>query len=380
MTLRSLARAALAAALLPVPAAAQRLWKNTLYPYAYYSAVDGVWGAGHFSLYSPIGFVERPEANQASFAFDAAASTGGSYSLIADLEAPAYVDGWRLAVTVGAVRENRLGYYGVGNDAPYVKDSVTAGHPYFYRVSRSHQSARITLQRRVIGPLRLLAGGEIRKTDFRALPGGTQFGRDLASGAVDSTAVPFSDAVARGGLVLDTRDNELDPHSGVFVEGLYASGKGYTRTTASARAYLHPFEKLILAARLGGEKMGGSPPVAAEFTMESSEQPVVALGGYHTLRGYYDARFLGPGKLVAGAEARYALIFAPTLFELHLVAFYDAGRVFGPGESVRLTTSGLHSSGGAEIAARILRNAVLAAGVGAGSDGALFLFGTSWSY
>jgi hypothetical protein len=35
--------------------------------------------------------------------------------------------------------------------------------------------------------------------------------------------------------------------------------------------------------------------------------------------------------------------------ELKLVGFYDTGRVFGPGEAVRLTTVGLHRSGGAEV-------------------------------
>jgi len=63
-----------------------------------------------------------------------------------------------------------------------------------------------------------------------------------------------------------------------------------------------------------------------------------------------------------------------------VVAFYDAGRVFGPGEAVRLTTTDLHRSGGGEVALRLLRNSLLVMGYGHSSEGGQFLFGSSWSY
>ncbi len=323
------------------PLAGQRLWKDQLYPYAYASTVDGFWGAAHFSEYSPIGFAEQPEPNRAWLNVDAGASTQGSYFATLDAQAPAYWTGWRIGVTLSAGRENRLGYYGVGNRTTFAAESVTATAPYFYQVSRSHQSVRATLQRKIVGPLRLLAGASIDHTDFRALPGGSAYARDLAANAIDSTRVPFTDRTAR---------------------------------------YVHPFERLILAGRLAGETMTGTPPLAAELVMESSEQPFVAVGGYRSLRGYYDARFVGPGKLLGGLEARYGLLWAPTLFELNLVGFYDAGRVFGPGERVTVSGAGLHASGGVEVVARILRNGIIALGYGRGSDGGQLLFGTTWSY
>jgi outer membrane protein assembly factor BamA len=228
--------------------------------------------------------------------------------------------------------------------------------------------------------LRVLAGTQIQHTDFRPLPGRSVFARDLAAGAVDPSTVPFSDAAVRAGLVVDWRDNELDPHRGVLVEGLYASGKGYRRSTGAAQVYVHPTEKLIVAGRLTAEAMTGNPPVAMQMVMESSEQPFVAVGGYRSLRGYHDARFIGPGKLIGGVEVRYGLLWVPSLFELKLVAFYDAGRVFDAGEPVRLTTQGLHKGGGVELAARLLRNALVVVGWGKGSEGSQLLFGTTWSY
>jgi hypothetical protein len=54
--------------------------------------------------------------------------------------------------------------------------------------------------------------------------------------------------------------------------------------------------------------------------------------------------------------------------------------VFGPNEAVRLTRTGLHGSGGVEVALRLLRNSLVVMGYGRGSEGGQFLFGSSWSY
>ena len=352
---------------------AQRVWHRTLYPYALYSTGDGFWGAAHFGLYSPIGFAERPERNAADVGFDASGSTHGSYGFVADAQLPGLWTGWRVRLTASATRDNRLGFYGLGNDAAYEADSVTTDSPYFYQVRRTTQDARVTVQRKLIGPLRALAGAGIRHTEFRAPSGGSAFGEDSAYG-------PFSDRTVRAGLVFDSRDNELVPHSGLMVEALFASGSGYTRKTGSARVFVHPLKRLVLAARLAGETTGGNPPLAAQLEMESSELPFFAVGGYYSLRGYRNGRFIGPSKLVGGFEVRYAPVWAPTVVELQIVGFYDAGRVFGPGESLRVTTTDLHQSGGGEVAVRFLRNTLMVAGVGAGSEGAKFVFGTQWSY
>ncbi len=356
------------------------MWHGSFYPYAYYSTIDGLWGAAHYGMSSPIGFVERPEEDAAAFTVDAGASTEGSYRVVVDAQAPAYRDGWRLGATLTAARDNRLGFYGFGNDTPSTQDSVTATAPYFYRVSRTRAQARAVIQRRLVGPLRLLVGGAIERTDFRALPGSSIFRRSVAQGVVDPTTIPFVDRTVGVGVVLDTRDNELYPHSGTVLEGLFTNGRGYTRTTAAARVYVPVTPRFVLAGRVAGEKMGGSPPLAAQLTMESSEGAFVAVGGYQSLRGFSDARFVGTGKLLGGVEARYAVVRAPTVLEVMLGGFYDAGRVFGPGERFQLTTAGLHASWGGEVAVRFLRNSLLVLGVGAGSEGAQLLFATRWSY
>lgn len=299
---------------------------------------------------------------------------------IADAWAPAWWDGWRARLTLTAARDNRLGYYGIGNDTRYNPDSGTQVGPYFYRVSRTRFMARATVQRRLVGPVRLLAGVGVARTDFRALPGPSVFRTDVAAGAVDPARIPFTDKMARAGIVIDTRDNEVDPHSGMLIEALFAAGTGYTRTTGHARVHVRPTRRLVVAGRLGAEGTGGTPPVAALLEMEETERPFVAVGGYRSLRGYQESRFVGPGKLIGGLEARYEVLAVGDAVQVKLVAFYDAGRVFAPGEALRLTSTGLHRSGGGEVAVRVLRNALVAAGYGHGSDGGKALFGAGWSY
>jgi outer membrane protein assembly factor BamA len=354
-------------------------WVDHLYPFLYYSSIDGFWLAGHYDWSSPMGFADRPEPIFGRVGLDVGASTQGSYAFVVDAQAPAYWDGWRLGLTLSLTRANRLGYYGQGNNSTFDRDS-TAGRSYFYRVSRRTRGARLTIQRRVIGPLRLLVGGTFEHAEFRELPGVSVFQRDRLAGTIGSDDLPFNDAVVRAGIVFDTRDLEVDPHRGVFAEALVGSGRGYTRRTGAIHAYVHPLERLILAGRLGAEGMTGTPPVGAQLTMESSEGPIVAVGGVRSLRGYYDDRFLGPGKLVGGVEARYGVLWAPRLLEVKLFAFYDAGRVFGPGESVRLTRHGLHAAKGGGIAVTMLRNTLLIFELGRGSEGSQFTFSTSWSY
>lgn len=324
-------------------------------------------------------YIDRPEASFARVSLDAGASTQGSYAIILDAQAPAYWDGWRYGLTLSVTRANRLGYYGQGNDTPYDPDS-TEGHSYFYMVSRVNAGVRAQVQRRIAGPLRALVGGTFEHTDFRDLPGESIFDRDRTAGTITPEEDPFNDAVARVGLVLDSRDLENDPHKGVFAEALINWGKGYSRTTGGVRAFVHPINRLIIAGRLGAESMSGSPPLSAQMLMESSEGPFVAMGGRRSLRGYHDSRYVGAGKLLGSIEARYGVIWAPRVLEVKLFAFYDAGRVFAPGEAIRLTRDGLHHAWGGGAALALMRNTVITFAGGFGTEGAQVTFGTAWSY
>src|SRR5207244_240869 len=143
-------------------------------------------GAASLNPASSVGVVERPEPTVAWIDLGAGARTVGSYALVVDAQAPAWGAGWRAGLAFGAVRVNRLGYYGLGNDTQYSRDSLTTAGSYFYKVSRTTQFARATVQRRVIGPLRILAGeigrASCRERGERGVGGGAGATREQRCG------------------------------------------------------------------------------------------------------------------------------------------------------------------------------------------------------
>ena len=136
------------------PLAAQRYWKDTLYPFVFYTSIDQFWFGGHYGWTSPLSQIERPERWHASVSGDVSFSTTGSYRLVALADFPAWWDGWRASLVVAGLRANRLGYFGLGNDTPFEPDSIRSGAKYFYAVSRSTQQVRATVHRRIVGRLR----------------------------------------------------------------------------------------------------------------------------------------------------------------------------------------------------------------------------------
>src|SRR5258705_5541316 len=107
--MRRASAALFAAALAPAVLAAQRgAWVDQLYPYAYYSTIDGFWLAGRYGWYSPMGSTEPPDPNFATIKLDAAASTKGSELVRLDAAVPAYWNDWRGAASRTSTRPHQL--------------------------------------------------------------------------------------------------------------------------------------------------------------------------------------------------------------------------------------------------------------------------------
>jgi len=68
---------------------------DQLYPYAYYSTIDGFWLAGRYGWYSPMGFTERPEPNFCQHQARRRREHEGQLRRQPRRAAPAYWDGWR---------------------------------------------------------------------------------------------------------------------------------------------------------------------------------------------------------------------------------------------------------------------------------------------
>lgn len=167
--------------------------------------------------------------------------------------------------------------------------------------------------------------------------------------------------ILQSGLVYDTRDLEPDPSRGVFAEvtnELSTRGLGsaftFDKLFLHAKAY-YPilpryFSKLVLAGRIGvGNTFGPAP--FFEFADEwSTEGSIEGLGGFYSLRGYKQSRFLGRTMAFGNVELRYRF-WQTTVFEQTLgfmvLPFFDAGGVWD--KPSRVNARNLRCSEGAGL-------------------------------
>jgi hypothetical protein len=153
----------------------------------------------------------------------------------------------------------------------------------------------------------------------------------------------FGQAGARGGMVLDTRDDPLFPRTGVRAEvsasgypAVWDAAEGFGSVEASASTYLR-LGAPVLAVRAGGRRSwGGYPFHQAAF-----------LGGSGTLRGHAHDRFSGDAAVFGGAELRVPLLPMELVVRgrLGVSLLADAGRVIHDGHS----PGGWHTAAGAGL-------------------------------
>jgi hypothetical protein len=149
------------------------------------------------------------------------------------------------------------------------------------------------------------------------------------------------DNVLRLALSIDTRDFEPDPNSGIYGElsgeyGTKALGSQYQywRLMASLRAFYSPIPKLadvVLAARFLYEFQTQGVPFFSEEIMPFIDDNHAGLGGFRTLRGYDQNRFVGPVMGLTNYEIRWTFTkfkIKSQGFALILCPFLDVGRVW----------------------------------------------------
>jgi outer membrane protein assembly factor BamA len=168
----------------------------------------------------------------------------------------------------------------------------------------------------------------------------TRLTLDCAAGRIVGCAGGW-DNVLRLGLSLDTRDFEPDPNSGVYAElsteyGLRGLGSdyAYARVMGSVRGFYSPIPKLadlVLAGRGVYEVQTRGTPFFSMSNLPFIEDNHAGLGGFRTLRGFRDSRFVGPVIALTNYEVRWTFLRFRALdqtFGLIAVPFLDIGRVF----------------------------------------------------
>lgn len=223
-------------------------------------------------------------------------------------------------------------------------------------------SLRVSVEREILGGLiRPLAGLRIQKVNISDYSGDT-IDVDGTEAVSEKTLLKTLNEAGEiegfdggwnnqliAGIAYDTRDFEPDPNSGVFVDlttELSTKGLGsdfdYQRYTFSPRVYYSPIPEiadLVLAARGAYSVVEGDVPFYAYNTLAFTSGNRDGLGGYRTLRGFSNNRFVGKVMTLANFEIRWTMFdidVAGQNFAFMLVPFVDAGRVFDKTEDVSL--------------------------------------------
>jgi outer membrane protein assembly factor BamA len=301
----------------------------------------------------------------------------GSRHAYVEFRAPQLLEGWRLDTKAAAVREARLGYFGLGNDTEYNDDDVTEAQPFLYRVRRTRYRVNAEITRELgRGPLQLAIRGDLENARFTSLPRPSLFTADHGD------ELRETDVSGRVALVYDTRDNEYNTHQGLLLEAgaqVGSGGDGYTRLYGILRGYLMLREGTVVAARVAASGMGGSPTLDARYSIPGWEKEIQVLGGQYSHRALDAGRLAGRHVLFGNLEVRHDVLAFGDLGAITLLGFVDAGRVFEE-ESFKLTADDLRVGGGGGIALRILRSTIFTFNFAGGPDGFNYSVGSGWMF
>jgi hypothetical protein len=239
----------------PAIAAAQEPWKASYYPYLLKGPNDKTSLVLHYQYGQAADYEARFPFN-ASVSLEAGANADGSYTGIARFKAPGLAHGWRFQLETGVVRENRFGYFGLGNDTP----EESPGEGQLTSRGGGPGSSRGATSPHHRGPAPLNVGVAFVNADFRILPGSSRFQGDhyfYPPCLPEVLCQPIeidpgsSDFTGRVALVLDTRDSEFMTTRGVLVEGgamFGTGGDGYNGYYGVARGFVPLWMGAVLGA------------------------------------------------------------------------------------------------------------------------------------
>jgi len=228
-------------------------------------------------------------------------------------------------------------------------------------------SVGVTVERDVFGGIvRPLVGVSVRHTDIRdftdskvdaenasgddvrAIEQPTRVHTDCRAGVITGCSGGF-DNLLKLGISLDTLDFEPDPYSGVLAQAVaevsakaFGSDFDYQRVTVSTAGYKAVFPnvaRLVLAGRALYSMQFGNVPFFSVPILALNTRDRRGLGGFATMRGFVDRRFVGDSAVLVNTELRWSIFDGGYIFGQHLrpmlAPFVDAGRVFD-GTQLRL--------------------------------------------
>ena len=158
----------------------------------------------------------------------------------------------------------------------------------------------------------------------------------------------------------------------------------YERVTFSTSAYRTLFPNLarpVLAGRALYSMQFGNVPFFSLPTLALNTGDRSGLGGFHTMRGFVDRRFVGESAVLVNAELRWSIVDGGYVFGQHLrpmlAPFVDAGRVF---DGMQLRFDGWRADYG--IGLRLIWNlaTTVSFDYGTSSEGQLFTMDLGYAF
>jgi hypothetical protein len=350
-------------------------WRLSYFPYISGMANDGPVISARARYWQPAAYEARTTYTAALDAATGVSFRGSRYVGVR-FRAPGLWKDWRLDGSLVAERLARYGYFGLGNETEYEKDLVTEATPFLFRVRRIRYEGRVEVTRRIRGPWHAALRADVADVRFTTLPGPSRFINDFGEG-LDQDEVS-----GRLALIYDSRDTEFNTMRGLLAEAGAQVGDGeasYSRLYGVIAGYYPIREGTVLAARVAGSGMGGTPTLYARSNLPTWNEQVPVFGGEYSHRSFDTGRFFGEGTLFANLEVRHDVLPFGDLGALSVLAFLDAGRVF-EGESFRLTTDDVNVGGGGGIALRILRSTIFVFNFAGGPDGFNFSLSNGWMF
>ncbi len=153
-----------------------------------------------------------------------------------------------------------------------------------------------------------------------------------------------------GGFVVDTRDDEFVPHTGVYdqigVAGTVGSAEkvAYGEGSALFSSFLPLGKKITFATRLVTSFEVGRAPFY-DLQQGNVFNPQYMIGGVDGVRGIRLGRYAGRVKVISNYELRTMLFPAIPVFgwrvKIGTTTFFDAGRVWSDYDTPQLDGQGI---------------------------------------
>lgn len=274
--------------------------------------------------------------------------------------------------------DNTVNFFGFGNESVYDKNAKEGIR--YYRARYDSYDLDVLLRKRFGKALSVAFGPAFEYFTLDSTDNFDRFVNQTAINGLDRSTL-YLDKVYAGGrasVVIDNRDDRIEPSRGLFWRTNFGSYGGlndvshaYSRLNTDLAVYtsFNSRANLVIANRVGwGRSFGHYEFYEAQF-----------LGATENLRGYRKYRYDGDEAFYHNIDLRIRLANFRTYFfpgSLGLLVFNDVGRVWEHGQSSDQWHDGY--GGGFWIAP--LEKVVFSASYGQGTDGGVFLLKLGFQY